>query len=94
MAQRKRVSRNDALASHEPRLGVHLDGRAAHHALRRVDRADVDLPVTPAITNAVAVAQKLPGSASGQAGETPFEYIRKGLHVRGEEYVHPHPNHL
>jgi len=27
-------------------------------------------------------------------GQVFFEYIRKGLHARGEEYVHPHLNHL
>ena len=27
-------------------------------------------------------------------GQVPFEYIRKGLHARGDEYVQPDSNHL
>ncbi len=62
-------NRDDALGSNEPRFGVYLDRRAVHHALRRVDCADVDLPVAPAISDALTPAQKLLGGTAGQAGE-------------------------
>jgi len=57
------------LRSNEPQFGVHLDRRAVHHMLRRVDCADVNLPVAPAISDALTAAQKLLGGTAGQAGE-------------------------
>ena len=40
-----------------------------HHALCRVDCTNIDLPVAPAISDALTIAQKLLGGTASQAGE-------------------------